>query len=199
MSFFDPPPPEPAEPPRYRAPEWAGPPENYGPGVAALELVLVNTGRVAVWIAGADVYPNGAVLKVAIQGREPARPGVEDGEGGWRFGVQFSNGRKASTYGLGAHARLRGSATARSTSAMALSRNTSPPEGPLLLARGGAGSRINWRQEHWLWPLPPPGDLAVACEWANIGLDLTIVTTSADVILAAAGRAQELWPDEDTG
>lgn len=21
-----------------------------------------------------------------------------------------------------------------------------------------------WRQDYWLWPLPPPGDLLIACE-----------------------------------
>ncbi len=188
-------------------PEWAGPPENYVPGVVALELVLVNTGRVAAWIAAAEVYPTGVSLKVVLQGREPARPGVEAGEGTWRFGVQFADGRKATTYGLGAFARLdrlgpgaggvSRSYSAASATGSGVASGGDPPEGPLLRPRGGGGSRTNWHQDHWLWPLPTPGELLFACEWPNVGLGLTTTTTSADAFREAASFAQELWPAED--
>lgn len=177
-------------------PDWAGPPDNYVPGVVALELLLVKTEQLAVWIADAEVYPTGLVLRVVLNGREPARPGVETGEGSWRFGVQFSDGRKAQTYGLGALAR-HGTGAVRTAGATAVRLGAAPPEGPVLRARGGGGSRSNWHQDHWLWPLPPPGDLVIACEWSNVGLALTTLTTSADAIRDAAERAQELWPADD--
>lgn len=52
VDFFEPPPrrPEPPQPKRYRTPDWSGPPENVAPGVAALDLVLVNTGELAIFV-----------------------------------------------------------------------------------------------------------------------------------------------------
>jgi hypothetical protein len=199
VSFFDSPPPEPPAPAsrRYRAPEWGGPLENVLPGIAPLELLLVNSGRMAVWIAEAEAYPNGAVLKVWLRGRQPAQPGAESGPGTWRFGVQFSDGHKATVYGLGIFARLGRGQAASSVTAVPGNPQDGPPESPLLVARGGGGSRDNWRQEYWLWPLPPPGDLLIACEWPDLDLSLTTVTVSADPIRDAAGRAQQLWPPDD--
>jgi hypothetical protein len=160
-------------------------------------LLLVNTGRVAVWVADAEVYPNGAVLKMWLRGREPARPEAESGSGTWRFGLQFSDGRKATVYGLGMFARLGRAQASSSVTALAPSPRDGPPESPFLIGRGGSGSRNSWRQEYWLWPLPSPGELLIACEWPNIELPLSTVTLSADLIRDAAGRAQQLWPAED--
>lgn len=171
MSFFDPPPAEPPRPEtfRYRMPVWSGPAENVVPGIAALELLLVNTGRIAVWIGEAEAYPNGIVLKVGLRSRDAARPEVESGAGTWRFGLQFSDGRKATVYGLGALFGFGRAHSSRSSTAIARNPRDAPPEGPLLMGRGGGGSRNSWRQDYWLWPLPPPGDLVIACEWPNIG------------------------------
>jgi Clp amino terminal domain, pathogenicity island component len=77
LGFFEssPIPPDPPAARRYRTPEWMGPPENVVPGVAALELLLVNLERHAVWIGQVEVYPTGALLRVDLHGREPAPPG----------------------------------------------------------------------------------------------------------------------------
>jgi hypothetical protein len=178
-----------------------GPPEHVAPGVALLELMLVNVGRHTVWIGHADVYPSGLALRVDLHGREPAPPGLESGPGTWRFGVQFSDGRKATSFGLGAFSVGGGGTVAASVSraatAVARGHGGSSPEGPLLRPQGGAGSRTVWRQGYWLWPLPPPGDLLIACEWPNAGIELTTATFSADVLRDAASRAQELWPPPD--
>jgi hypothetical protein len=67
MEFFDPPPPPPPppqQPRRYRMPEWLGPPENLVPGVVAVELLLVGTDRVCVWLGAIDAYPTGVMLEV---------------------------------------------------------------------------------------------------------------------------------------
>jgi hypothetical protein len=107
--FESPPfPPVPPAPQPYRMPEWTGPPEHVVPGVVALELLLVNMGRHAVWISQAEVYPTGVSLRVDLHGRDPAPPGLESGVGTWRFGVQFSDGRKATTFGLGVFSRTVG-------------------------------------------------------------------------------------------
>lgn len=148
---------------------------------------MVKTEQLAVWIADAEVYPTGLVLKVVLKGREPARRGAETGAGSWRFGVQFSYGRKAQIYGLGGIGP-QGARAARTAGATAFRLGAAPPGGPLLGARGGAGGRSNWHQDHWLWPLPPPGDLVIACECPNVGLGLTTIATSADAIHDAAAR-----------
>lgn len=168
------------------------------PGVVSLELLLVNTDRHAVWIGEADVYPSGLVLTVVLHGRRPAPPGLESGPGTWRFGVQFSDGRKATVYGVGL-ARPAGDISASTTVTARASgaKSQAPPQGPLLRPRGGGGSRSVWRQEYWLWPLPPSGDLLIAWEWPNADTDLTMTIISADPLLDAAGRARELWPAED--
>src|ERR1700733_134487 len=190
ISFFDPlpeEPPRPSEPPRRPA-AWMGPPEDVLPGVVALELSLVHSDRQVMWIAAAEVYPEGVAFSVLMCGRRAASQGVETGPGAWRFGVQFSDRCKATVHGVGAFSRVggdvrgaggsgRSAAGVRSVSATVGARAVgtaaggveSPPDGPVLRARGGGGSRSAWRQQYWLWPLPPPGDVVFACEWADLG------------------------------
>jgi hypothetical protein len=154
----------------------------------ALNLVLLSDERRAYWIPTADVYRTGVLFRVQLHAREPARPGVEQGAGTWRFGVQFADGRKATTFGLG----VVGGAAVRALAGGL--HGDVPPEGPLLVSRGGGGSRTLFRQDYWLWPLPPPGELVVATEWPNAGVELVMKSTSADVLREASGRARQLWP-----
>lgn len=191
---------------QHQIPAWAGPPQDVSPGIVALELFLVHTDRQALWIDHAEVYPEGLALEVHLHGREEAREGVEAGPGTWRFGVQFADGRKAIAYGLGIFARMpRGrstSAGASTSAAPAVSAigvptgSSSPPEAPVLRALGGGGSRRAWRQEYWLWPLPPAGELLIACEWPDLEVEFTTQTISADPLLSAARRARQLWPTD---
>jgi hypothetical protein len=97
-----------------------------------------------------------------------------------RFGIQFSDGRKAINAGgpppLGSDGR---------------------PDGPLLMSRGGGGGGRRWDQRLWAWPLPPPGELLFACEWPAQSIELTTEVLDADLIRSAATRARELWPAAD--
>lgn len=198
MDFFEPPPrrAEPPEPKRYRTPEWTGPPDNVAPAVAAVELVFVNTGEMALFVAGALVYPTGFEMTLTVLFRdEPEiedpigmrsfrrRRGAGDGEIPpelLRFGLQFSDGRKATNVG-----------------------GPSPwnpgerPDGPALTARGGSGGGRRWDQRLWAWPLPPPGELLFACEWPAQDIELTTAALDAEAIVAAGARACELWPAPD--
>jgi hypothetical protein len=188
-------------------PAWAGPPEDTSPGIVALELSLVDTDQHAWWISHAEVFPEGLALEVHLHGRKEARQGVEAGPGTWRFGVRFSDGRKATVYGLGIFALMPGTGSAsaaavasgvRSVSgAAAPVRSPSTPDVPVLRGLGGAGSRRAWRQRYWLWPLPPPGELLLACEWPDLKVQFTTQTITADPLLAAAGRARQLWPYDE--
>lgn len=170
------------------------------PGIVALELFLVHTDRHAWWISHAEVYPEGLALQVHLHGRQEAPRGVEDGPGGWRFGVQFSDGRKATVYGLGTLTRMPGGGSGSVVSSGAVlgpaAASLSRPDAPVLRPRGGGGSRRAWRQEYWLWPLPTAGELLVACEWPDLQVDFTTQTINADPLFAAAGRARRMWPGQ---
>lgn len=165
------------------------------PGIVGLELVLVQTDRQVVWMGTAEAYPDGVLLTVSLNGRQSAREGVEHGPGTWRFGVQFSDGRKATSAGLGIFGRL-GGTTVVASSAMGSAHTAGepPPDGPLLSARGGSGNRQAWAQQYWLWPLPPPGELVIACEWPDLGIKFTTATITADPLRDAAKRSRPRWP-----
>jgi len=199
VSFFGPlpeEPPQPPAPPARRMPAWVGPPEDVLPGVVALELPLVDTDQQVMWIAAAEAYPAGVTFSVLMCGRRPARDGVESGSGTWRFGVQFSDGRKATVHGVGMFSRNAVSSVAGGVAIPADHRQP-PPDGPVLRARGGGGSRSIWRQQYWLWPLPPAGDVLFACEWPDLQIDFSTATISADPILKAASRARPMWPGQE--
>jgi hypothetical protein len=200
VHFFEPPPrqPEPSQLTRYRQPEWSGPPENVAPALAALELVLVNTGELAVFVTGARVYPTGFEMTLtalfrgetdvedpigmrAFHRRRRGAPDDQIPPEQLRFGLRFADGRKATNVGEPA----------------AWSRGEGRPEGAVLLARGGSGGERRWDQRLWAWPLPPPGELLFACEWPAQEIALTTAALDAGVILSAAARACELWPAPD--
>ena len=150
----------------------------------------------AVSVPSIDAYPSGLVLRVVVQARDAARPGVEAGEGTLRFGVGLPDGRKATSFGLGGFgAAFRPRDALVSSTTFAATGPPEPPEEPLLRALGGSGSRTIWTQWYWLWPLPAPGgELLLACEWPNVALELTTAAVSVDTLREAASRARELWP-----
>jgi hypothetical protein len=165
---------------RTREPDWTGPPENAIGATTAIDFVLVNTGDVAVAVAGMTSYPTGVSFSVHLVLREPDydedlaapffRPGGRNG--GFRFGVAFADGRKAT----GDAERGR--------------------DAIVLTQRGGGGGGATWDQSFWLWPLPPPGPLTFACEWPARGIAETVHSVDSAPIREAAERAVELWPDD---
>src|SRR4051812_17365167 len=91
-----------AEPPRvldYRPPPWSGPPDNVVPVTVAVDAVLVRRDDIAVWIAEALVYPDGAVLGAGLLHRRPPQPErahapflmLPGPPGAPRFGVGFAD------------------------------------------------------------------------------------------------------------
>jgi hypothetical protein len=173
---------------------WMGPPENVLPGIVSLELVLVHTDRQVIWIGEAEVYREGIAFSVLMCGREPARDGVESGSGTWRFGVQFSDGGKATVHGVGMFSAGTAGGV-RTIGARAAASGSQPPDRPVLRARGGGGSRSAWRQQYWLWPLPPPGNVLFACQWPDLGIEFTTATVNADTFWDAAERSRRMWPN----
>jgi len=198
VGFFDPPPPRPDPLPEPLQPEWAGPPDNVIGTPLALRLVLARTADVAVALTNAWVYPTGATLGLTVRARTVTdalermtmrggpfhswahRAGSNDANEippeVLRFGVQFSDGRKATTVG---HDPWNGDV---------------PPAAPVMFPAGGSGGDRVWDMSYWLWPLPPTGPLAFVVEWPGAGVALTRTEIEASQIIEAASRAEELWP-----
>jgi hypothetical protein len=192
--FFEPPPKAIVpEPQRYRIPPWFGAPRGTLPGVVALERVLARTDKVAVCLTRLAAYPTGFefdVLTMTADDQEDLDPlmfhhhhqmhrGMTDEIPPelLRFGVQFSDGSKATNTG-GFH------------------NDQNPPEGPIMHPGGGGGGGGSWRQTQWVWPLPSPGRLEIVCEWPALDVPLTRSELDAQLILDAATRAQVIFSDE---
>jgi hypothetical protein len=208
MDFFEFPEPPP-EPPRerYVPPPWVHAPRDLLPGVVALELLLARTQDAAVCVRRLEAYPAGFALelRVLVRGeleeldvlalgprarqrmrRRPEEPYPPPEL--LRFGIEFADGRKATNLtgvhpGGGRVHAMRGHESGEE-----------PPEGPVITSGGGGGGSGGWRQELWVWPLPPPGRLAFVCEWPVAGIALTRSEIDAGSLLEAAGRAQEIFP-----
>jgi len=190
--FFEPPAPPPEPEPEPRQTPWFGPPGGTLPGVVALELVLAQTERVAVYVAQLLSYPTGFafdVIAVSAPGTEEEldpllfgrhyrrRPRSEEiSPEMLRLGVQFSDGTKA-TNTSGRHF------------------DSDPPPGPVMQPAGGHGGGGSSQQTFWVWPLPPSGPLSFVCEWPVAEIALTRQQLDAQIILDAASRAQVLFPD----
>jgi hypothetical protein len=194
--FFEFPEPEPAppRPPRSPALPWHGPPHGALPGAVPLELVLARNDRAAVGVTKLGAYPTGFdfdVVVVTNEGEDELEPNVIGHPYGrrrgrfdaeremLRFGVQFADGGKVTNLpgpGRG-HAGM----------------GDEPPPSPVMHQQGGGGGSGEWRQRFWVWPLPTPGPLTFACEWPAAGIELTLVEVDAQLVIDAAGRAQQLF------
>lgn len=171
------------------SPPWTGPPHGVLPGVAPLELVMAANARAAVYVGRCSVYATGFELEVRVLvGPEageldPSLNGVyHRGRGNnydemLRFGVQFADGRKATNVGGRGYAG-------------------DEPDGPVLWGMGGGGGGGRWRQDFWVWPLPPAGPLTFVCEWPAAEIPLTRTEVDAQLLLDASTRTRKLFPDQ---
>ena len=70
------------------------------------------------------------------------------------------------------------------------------PSADLVLAfHGGHGGPGGEEQRLRMWPLPPPGPLALVVEWPAVGLAERRVELDAQAISEAAARVVPVWPD----
>jgi hypothetical protein len=159
-----------------------------------VELVIARSASAAVYVGRCLAYPTGFELEVRVELAADAadldpslngphhRPGSRSGSS-WdemlKFGVEFSDGRKATNVSL----RRPGSEA---------------PEEPVLWGMGGGGGGGRWRQDFWVWPLPPPGPVTLVCEWPVAGIALSRAEIDAQVLLVAAGRAVAAFSEPRT-
>ncbi len=204
MSFFEPPPPPPeppAQPPRQ---PWHGASDAAIGKTIAVNLVLGRSVKAALWIPALTVYAEGFEFDVEIRHRleesefehpfflphHRRRRRSRTSEEGLdpalvRFGIEFSDGRKATNLGSRMPFALPGEPDA-------------PPEGPLLVpSRGGGGGGGRWHHGFWVWPLPPEGPLAFVCEWPAADIPETRAEIDSSLIQRAAAEVIELWPEHD--
>jgi hypothetical protein len=73
----------------------------------------------------------------------------------------------------------------------------SEPTGPTLRPRGGGGTSHYQRSQWWAWPLPPSGPLEFICHWPTLGTGDQRAGIDAQLILDAARRSVQLWPEGD--
>jgi hypothetical protein len=210
VGFFDPPRPPPERPePEWRPPpSWLESPRNELGAPVPLRLVLARTDRVAVALVGATAYSTGVTFNLATRWRRggaiddadafyddpfefpfghPTRRRHQRGELPpeiLRFGIQFSDERKATTVGW-------------TFPWAGDDEGEEEPSVPVLLQGEGGGSEGEWESEFWLWPLPPPGPVAFVVEWPAREIGLTKHEVDASVFIEASTRSEVLWPEED--
>lgn len=60
---------------------------------------------------------------------------------------------------------------------------------------GGPDGGVDVRLTLWIWPLPPPGPLALSCAWPERGLRDAVLVLDGDAVRAAALRARPFWAE----
>lgn len=167
---------------------------------ADLRAVLVAGPDVGVVADGFVAYPTGCRFALDVRARTGDRfdfdpfgfasrrsrrghtPSAEWPPELLRFGLLLADGERVTT--VVGHRLPTGAEDPRR-----------PARSVLSPMSGGGGPR-RWRQDFWLWPLPPPGLLVLVAEWPAHGLAETRATLDAAALHAAAAQAIELWPPD---
>jgi hypothetical protein len=92
-----------------------------------------------------------------------------------RLGLEYADGRRLRTTDL---------------------RSPMPGDTGGIWPQGGGGGDQLWQQELWVWPLPPPGEVAFVVEWPETDIPETWTRLDAGPIVAAAARATAVWPED---
>jgi hypothetical protein len=190
MSFFESLPEPPPQPAPQRQPPWFSPPGNeLGVGVP-VRVMLVRTESLALSVGDVVAYTTGFMLRLALRFRpggdeDPRtafmqlhpRPGTPPEEI-LRFGVEFSDGRRAAGFGPGRPPPV-----------------VAPPIS-LMRRGGGGGGDGAFDTSYWVFPLPPPGPLTLAAEWPARGIALVTQQIDGSAIADAGARSELLWEDD---
>jgi hypothetical protein len=174
--------------PRRMHHPW-NPPEAELPGIVPIgTLHFDRSEQAAVAITGIAAYARGFEFFLARRIR-PGTPGLDQDPTpemlrrsrrdleDFPVSVQFSDGRTAIAGGP---------------------YGDSEPTGPILQRRGGGGTSHSQLLRWWVWPLPPAGPLEFICQWPVYGIGETRIGIDGQLILDAALRSVQLWPEDDT-
>ena len=163
-------------------------PQTQFPGIVPIGTLLFDRSeRAAIAITGMSAYTSGFEFSV-IRLIRPGTPGWdEDPEPGapgepfaahrsFEISLRLSDGR---TIGSGRPS------------------GDSEPAEPFLRQQGGGGSSHYNQSRWWAWPLPPAGPLEFIAQWPTLGIGETRVSIDAELILDAARRSVQIWPEHD--
>jgi hypothetical protein len=179
---------------------WDGPPPSLSrehgvlPGLVDLSLVIARAERVVLVLGPIEIWPSGALIRLSAVAREPGTallraldPEIYAEAGrSWpppellRFGVEYADGRRVTNL----------------TDAFP---EVVDAAGILLSHRGESGGSGGFESAYWLSPVPPPGDVIVACQWPAYDIAESRHTLDGSVFREAAARARVLWPDSPPG
>lgn len=189
------------EPARPALPPWVGPGDELGTALPT-RIFLVRTSEMAIMVSDVVAFSNGFELQVGIRTRtqdledlgsllhRPFRPGEPVPEDIFRFGIELSDGRRATSTSMGG-----GPQSQAYFRAIQEGREPEIPAGPLMMQRGGGGGARGWNMRYWVWPLPPPGPVKVACEWQHHAIPLTFAKIDGGLIREAGAASEILWPE----
>jgi hypothetical protein len=203
VGFFDDlrPPPPPEELPEEEVPEWSSAPEGWIGSVVAVAELIGRSDEAAVCLSRVVAYPIGFEVTLDVftrsrswgyafdrdawawQSGEATRPPPEL----LRYGIEFSDGRKASNVGAIGGTMVALEATGDEPA-------LDPAKDLSLVPEGGSGGGRHSRQDLWVWPLPPPGPVAFVCEWPQYGIPEARVEIDGHLIREAATEAKAIWP-----
>ena len=160
----------------------ASAPGNEIPVALPQNLLLARTDDVAVALSALHVYTTGLAFQLVARLRPSARTGRRTlDELFWRhgphadrflFGVEFADGRRASTLSHGS------------------------PDGLVFHPGGGSGGQASVEQTWWLHPLPPEGPVRFVVRCDELAIPETSVELDGTAVRRAAGGVVSLWPWE---
>ena len=151
-------------------------------GFVPWRIVLVRTDTAFAAIQAFEAFPSGVQFELVARFHdrdvdlENWHPLLRDHRG-LRVGVRFSDGRSGATDLFAAQPRAM------------------RPGEVLLRLGGGFGHRDEHHMSMWLWPLPSPGPMASVAAWPEMGISEHSIDADASDLVAAASRAERLWPD----
>jgi hypothetical protein len=217
VTFFEPLPPEPAEPggsgaSGWRPPLWDRPSEALLGAPIGASLLLAKTDRLALVFHDVHAYPNGFTFHLGIVGNPMiARDRMGDGPVGFgprfhqrgpRIGFEFADGSRAAVGGSrvpppGASTQILAATAAsvdeqRNPYGARVDADGLPLE-PVLIMRGGGGGMERFDQRFWCYPLPPEGPMTIYVEWADEGIAESAVPFDANLIREAIPRVITIW------
>ena len=172
---------------------WFGPPDRAMPVSVPGNIVVFHNDQAALVLDHFNAFTTGLQFTLSLWLREPKSRSPRHYEAPWelheggagpddpeflRLGIQFSDGSKWTN--------LPGP----------MAPFDEPPPGPVVWPQGGSSGGSSWTFQHWMWPLPPPGEMIVHASWPAHGVDETSVAIDTSEIADAASRSALLWPDD---
>jgi hypothetical protein len=179
-----------------KVPHWIHTPSDEIGVLVPHAAVIARSEKALVALAGFHVYSNGAEILLMLRTlsdfvledptgvRELMRRRIDPSHDPlpdtvFRFGVEFSDGRRA---------------TSLDTNWMDPDWHVKPPPSIHLgMTGGGGGAAFDW--QFWLWPLPPTGVLTLVSEYPHVGIALTRYEIETSPLLEAASQSIKLWED----